>query len=232
MKISNPIVIKLASLLSSWILRLWLSTQEYGFWVDDPDSIPMRRKQPGLYLFWHEMLLFPAYTHSRQGIAVLISRHRDGEWIAETLRMLGGRAIRGSTSRGGAVAVRRMLEYVRERHLAITPDGPRGPRRVVQAGAIYVASRSGMPVIPLGFALGGCFRLWSWDRMALPRPGRAARCVVGTPIDVPPDLDRDGLELYRRHVQEAMDDVQQRAERLAEDGKWKKGMLRMRDVRQ
>lgn len=231
MRISNPIVIKLVSLLSSWILRLWMSSQDYGFWADDPQALPTRRKQPGLYVFWHETLLFPAYTHARQGIAVLISRHRDGEWIAETLRMLGGRAIRGSTSRGGTAAVRRMLEHAQECHLAITPDGPRGPRRVVQIGAIYIASRSGMPVIPVGFALGGCLRLWSWDRMAFPRPGRAGRCVVGRPIDVPADLNRAGLETYRLRIQAALDDVQRRAERLADHGRWAKDMLRLRHVR-
>ena len=101
----------------------------------------------------------------------------------------------------------------------------------MQNGAIYVASRSGMPVIPLGFAMGGCYRLWSWDQMVLPRPGRAARCVVGKPIDVPPDLDRDALDVYRQRVQDAMDDVQGRAEQLAEHGRWIQGLLRMRDVR-
>jgi lysophospholipid acyltransferase (LPLAT)-like uncharacterized protein len=219
MKLSHPIAIKLAALLSSWIIRLWMGSQDYWFWVDDPDGIPSRRRKPGIYLFWHEMMFFPAYTHARAGFTVLVSRHRDGQLIGHIFRMLGGRAIQGSTTSGGPVAVRQMLRSARVQHLAVAPDGPRGPRRQVQMGAIYVASRSGLPLVPIGFAFERCFRMANWDRTALPRLCRPARCVIGEPISVPADLDRGGLLTRRLEVQIAMEDVQARAEQLAADGR-------------
>ena len=219
MKISHPLAIRFVSLLSSWVLRAWLGTLDYWFLADHPDCVPWRRKRPGLYLFWHEMLLFPTYTHARQGFAVLISQHRDGELIAQILHMLGGEAIRGSATRGGVTALRRILKNRGDFHLAIVPDGPRGPRRLVKTGPIYIASRTGMPVIPIGFAYDNCIRVNNWDHTALPRLGKAARCVAGAPINVPDGLGRHELEPYRLRVQAAMDDVQQRAEKLAADGR-------------
>ena len=100
--------------------------------------------------------------------------------------------------------------------MAMTPDGPRGPRRQVQLGPVYIASRTGMPVVPVGFAFQAPWRVNSWDRTALPKPGRPARCVVGRPIELPSGLDRAGLQQFRATIQAAMDDVQARAERLAE----------------
>jgi len=218
MKLSNPIAIKLVALLLSWAVRLWLSTTDFRFLLEDPSCDPRRRGRRCLYLFWHEVLLGPAYTHSRHRIAILVSRHRDGELIAQVVRMLGGLAIRGSTTRGGATALRQMMRRGQLEHLAITPDGPRGPRRRVQLGPVYLASRTGMLVVPVGFGFQAPWRAGSWDRMALPKPGRRARCVVGRPIELPPGLDRAGLQQYRATIQAAMDDVQARAERLAETG--------------
>jgi lysophospholipid acyltransferase (LPLAT)-like uncharacterized protein len=107
------------------------------------------------------------------------------------------------------------MRHGRAAHLAITPDGPRGPRRVVQLGAVYLASRTGMPLVPMGLAFDRPWRAPSWDRMAIPRPWHAARCVLAQPMDVPADLDDDGLEQYRLKVQAALDDAQARAEALA-----------------
>ena len=215
MKLSNPIAIKFVSMLAGWLIEAWLRTLNFRFALDDPAANPAELDRRGLYMFWHETLLLPAYTHARTGFAILVSTHRDGELIAQTVRMLRGQAIRGSSTRGGVAAVMNMLRDRKARHLAITPDGPQGPRRVVQIGAIYLASRGQMPLVPLGYAVSDCWRVPSWDRMILPKPGAAAWCVAGTPIRVPVDATREQLEAYRRHAQDAMDDVQRRAERLA-----------------
>lgn len=219
MKLTHPIVVRFASLLLGWWVRVWLGTLDIWFRVDDPAVDPLRSRRRYLYLFWHEMMLFPAFAYANRCFTTLVSRHRDGELIAQVLRMLRGRTIRGSTGRGGVAAILRMVRQSGLRHLAVTPDGPRGPRRVVQTGAVYLASRTGMPVVPVGWAFADCWRAGSWDRMAVPRPFRAARCVFGGPIPVPPKLGRTGLEEHRRIVQAAMDEVQARAERLAEAGR-------------
>ncbi|MBT3199775.1 MAG: lysophospholipid acyltransferase family protein [Phycisphaerales bacterium] len=219
MKISHPIAIKTASLLGSWVLRLWLNTADYWFDIQDRESAPRFSEKGSIYLFWHEMMLFPLITHCGPDFSILVSRHRDGELITQIMRMFKGKTVRGSTSRG---AVGSLLEMIRNRptkHLGITPDGPRGPRRVMQAGSIYLASRSGLPLIPVGFAFEGCWRAGSWDKMALPKPFRRAVCVVAAPITVPDRLDRDGIEEYRLKVQTEMDRVQTRAEKLAAEAK-------------
>lgn len=215
MKLRNPLLIRATSLLMSWVLRGWLGTVRYRWVWDDPSAMPGRIGGRAVYVFWHEMMLFPAYTHARQRIAVLVSHHADGELIAQIMQMLGGGTVRGSTNKKGLSALRAMMRRGRFSHLAITPDGPRGPRRQVQSGCVYVASRAGLPIVPVGFAFADCWRHpRSWDRMAFPKPGSLAQGVGGRAIEVPPDLDRDGMEQYRLRVQAALDDVQRRAEAL------------------
>ncbi len=165
------------------------------------------------------MMLLPVYVYAKLRVAAIVSRHRDGEMIAQIMRMLRGVTIRGSTdrgkNRGGGVAVRKMLRYGRANHLSIAPDGPLGPRRKIQLGCIYLASRSGMPLVPVGLAVENPWRVDSWDKMAFPRPFSRAYCLFGAPIEIPGELDRDDLKHYRTLVQKAMDDIQNRAEQLA-----------------
>ena len=215
MKISHPIAIKTVSLLGSWVLKLWLRTQDYWFCLEDPQSDPNWTDRRNIYLFWHEMMLFPLMTHCGPDFSILVSRHRDGELITQVMRMFQGKTVRGSTSRGAVAGLLGMMRNQPSRHLGITPDGPRGPRRVVQDGAVYLSSRTGMPLVPVGFAFDGCRRAGSWDKMALPRPFRRAVCVAGGGVIVPGDLDREGIEAFRVTVQEEMDRVQNRAEDLA-----------------
>ena len=215
MKLTHPIAVKFSSLILSAWLRLWHMTMDVGFVMESSESDPVLATRRNLYLFWHEMILFPAYTHARYRVATLVSQHRDGELIAQVMRMLRGQAIRGSTTRGAVPALRTMMRRAKMQHLAITPDGPKGPRRTVQMGAIFLASRSGMPLIPLGFAYSDCWRNRSWDKTAIPKPFAVARSVVGRPILVPPDVDRSRMEDYRLLVQREMDRVQAQAEALA-----------------
>jgi hypothetical protein len=215
MKLVQPWTVGPIALLASGVIRWWLGSTRFHYVVDDPAADPRHAPVRGIYLFWHETMLFPAYTHGRHGFAVLVSRHRDGELIARILKMLGFSVVRGSTTRQGLSALRGLMRSGKGCHLAITPDGPQGPRRIVQQGAIYLASRTGMPIWPTGFAFRHCWRVGSWDRMALPKPGTAGVCVVGTPIYLPADLSMEQIEVERQRVQGAMDGVQARAEAQA-----------------
>jgi hypothetical protein len=157
--------------------------------------------------------LFPAQNFGRLGFAVLVSKHRDGELIARICKMLGIESVRGSTTRQSLSALRGLMRATHTSLLAITPDGPKGPRRIVQQGAIYVASKTGMPIYPAGFAFRDCWRVGSWDRMMLPKPWTRGVGIMSKGIYVPPDLSDEGIEEYRQRVQVAMDRVQLRAER-------------------
>ncbi|GIW82102.1 MAG: hypothetical protein KatS3mg105_3909 [Gemmatales bacterium] len=216
MKLRHPVLIKIVAFFGAWIIRLWMRTLRYRYWPLGINVDPrLEPKQRYLYAFWHENMLLPAYCYGRPDIYILISQHADGELIAEICRHLRFRLIRGSTTRGGAKAVRHMLEAGKDAHLAITPDGPRGPRRTVQPGLIYVASKTGLPIIAAGMAYRKAWRLNSWDRFAVPKPWTTAAVVTLDPIPIPPDLTGEQLEHYRRQVEQAMHHASELAERYA-----------------
>jgi len=138
-----------------------------------------------IYAFWHGGLLVPLFTHRYRGISILISQHRDGEIISRVTRILGYEPVRGSTTRGGAKALRQMVRKARNgRCLAVTPDGPRGPRQVFQAGAAKLAQLTGYPVLPVGIGVDRKRELSSWDRFMIPFPFSRCIYVYGEPIHV------------------------------------------------
>jgi hypothetical protein len=176
-----------------------------------------RRGRPGvIYVQWHSRIMLSAATHSGCGVNVLVSRHGDGEYIARVIEWMGFGTIRGSTTRGGG---RALLEIVRAlgegRDVALTPDGPKGPRLRVQKGCVVAASKAGSPIVPLGFECSRAKRLGSWDRFVVPWPFVRVAVVHGDPIEVPPDLDEAGIEAWRTKVQEALLDVTRRAAGIA-----------------
>jgi hypothetical protein len=222
MKIRRPWLINLIALVGAWVIRLWLGTLRYEFRSLGPEVRPKNpdTRQHFIYAFWHENLLLPACYHASRDTFVLVSQHADGQLIAETCRRLGFSLIRGSTTRGGTEAVRQMLRKAGEAHLAITPDGPRGPRRRVQPGVIYLAARTGMLIAPAGIAYDRPWRMRSWDQFAVPRPWSMAVCVIAQPIAVPPDADKETLEQYRQQVEARIMWATDMAERWVATGRW------------
>lgn len=217
MKIRNPILIKLIAFAGAWFIRLWMATVRFRYQPLGPRVAPT---EPNLddhyiYSFWHENMLLPAYQYGRPDVHVLISQHADGEMIADVCQHLRLRVVRGSTTRGGVEAVRQMLKVSRRSHIVITPDGPRGPRRQVQAGIVFLAARTGLPIVPTGIAFQNAWRMRSWDRFAVPKPWSLGICVTAEPIRVPADADKEQLEAYRLQVEQAMLQVSEEAERLA-----------------
>ncbi len=220
MKIRHPWLIKAVAFVGAWIVRIWIGTLRNqletlgpGIWPHLPGV-----KDRYIYLFWHENMLLPAYHFARGDIYVLISRHADGQIIAEICQRLGFKLARGSTKRGGVEAVRQMLRAGKGAHIAVTPDGPQGPRRQVQPGVIYLAARTGLPIVPVAITCRRAWRLHSWDRFLVPRPWTKSIYVGAAPVAVPPDVDKDQLEHYRQLVQDAMLEVTEIAERWVEDG--------------
>jgi lysophospholipid acyltransferase (LPLAT)-like uncharacterized protein len=222
MKIRHPFFIRLTAFLMSWAIRVWIGTLNLCHRSLVREADPRRRDLASryIYAFWHENLLLLAYFYARRDIQVLISRHADGELIARVCRHMGFSTIRGSSTRGGIEALRKLLRASRSSHLAVVPDGPRGPRRCLQLGPIYLASRTGLAIVPTGVGFERPWRANSWDRFALPRPWTRARVVTAEPIAVPPDLDKDQLERWRQHVESVMLQVTQLAEEWAASGKW------------
>jgi lysophospholipid acyltransferase (LPLAT)-like uncharacterized protein len=219
MKIRHPALIRAIGVSGAWMVRRLVGTNRFHFRFEDPSVDPAVARQTGqryIYAFFHEIMLFPAYYWAWPEMQVLISDHRDGELIAQVIGRLGFGVVRGSTSRGGARAVREMKHRIDRGHLCITPDGPRGPRRSVQHGLPYLASRTGLPVVGVGMAFKRPWRAKSWDRFAVPRPFAAAACVMTPRIFVPPDADRDALEVHRVEFERRMKLATEEAEAWVE----------------
>ena len=218
MALRNPRLIRAASRLGGVVLRGWMATLRVRYVPLGPDFDPRRpgSRGPYVYAFWHESILLPAYLYGRPDIAILSSHHADGQLMAGIAGRLGFTVVRGSTTRGGVEAVRGLLRA--DCHLALTPDGPRGPRRRVKPGVVYLASRLGRPVVPFGVGFDRPWRARSWDRLALPRPGGRAVVVTADPIAVPAGADREALDHYRRRVEDELLRVSALAEGWAERG--------------
>ncbi len=170
---------------------------------------------PFILAFWHgRMFMMPTMWRRGAPVGMLISRHRDGELIARTLRHFGIDAIRGSTSRGGEGALREVLRALKSgKWIGFTPDGPRGPLMRASDGVISAARLAGVPVVPAACAVSRRKVLSSWDRFAIPFPLSRGICIWGEPISVPRDADGEALEASRRSLERSLNEISAAADR-------------------
>ena len=138
-----------------------------------------------VFLLWHEALLPLLWQHRNQGVAIVVSEARDGQYLSDVATSLGYRTVRGSSTRGGA---RALLGAVRELRtsgaVAFTPDGPRGPRRELKPGVVAAAQRGGGVIVPIHAEADRAWRLHSWDRFMIPKPLARVRIIYGRPFEV------------------------------------------------
>jgi lysophospholipid acyltransferase (LPLAT)-like uncharacterized protein len=175
--------------------------------------------QPIIYAVWHDRILMVPWltarlrrTRGARAVRVLASRSRDGELVARWVARFGLAVVRGSSSHGGAGALRALAASVRAgEDVAVVPDGPRGPRERLQPGLVVLASVTGAPVVPLAFAARPARRLASWDRFLVPLPFARAALVFGKATTVPRDADREAAQA---DLQRALREVTETADRL------------------
>ena len=230
MKITSPLLNQFGGLLGSAAVRWWMGTLDYKVAYYDRAVDPVFSECRGqkIYIFWHEYILFPLYLRGHCNLAMLLSRHRDAEILSYAAHHLGFEFVRGSTKRGGVGALRGMLDRSRSMHLTITPDGPRGPRRRLAPGCVYLASKLGLPLVLMGFGYDRPWRVHrAWDQFAVPRPCSRARAVVSGEIFVPPELDREGLEHFRGQIETLLNRLTVEAEAWAASGTRKVGQSRL-----
>lgn len=221
MKIKSKFINKIGGFLIAWVVRLWMSTLDYKAALHDPSADPVHPdfRGPAIFLFWHDYIPLMFYLRGHCNIAMLLSQHQDAEWLGQAASLMGFETIRGSTNRGGVAALRTLFRTGRAKNLAITPDGPRGPRRELAQGAIYLSSRLGIPLIAFGLGYERPWRLNTWDRFAVPRPYSRGRVVGSPPIQIPPGLDRDGIEHHRQLVERLLTELTAEAESWAAGGR-------------
>jgi len=194
----------------TFAVSLWCRTLRYT--RSNYESCQAVRSQgPAVFSLWHDELLAPCYLHRREGAIAVVSQSRDGEILAQVLERLGYRLARGSSTRGGLRAIRQALALLREfeKDVVLTVDGPKGPRHVVKEGAVYLAHKAGVPLVPIRVVVSRakCFHR-AWDRFQLPLPG--ARCEIryGRPYTI----EAQGMDAAMLRVEQAR--LQRRMEEL------------------
>ncbi len=171
-------------------------------------------RQPILAL-WHGRIFAATLYFRDRGIVAMTSENFDGEWVARLMRRFGYRAARGSTSRGGARALARLRREMADGHpAAFTVDGPRGPARRVQPGAVWLAGATGNPIVPFHIEALQFWTVRSWDSHQVPKPGTEVAVAIGEPIDIPPGADGAAIEAGRLTVEQTLVALEARAKSL------------------
>jgi lysophospholipid acyltransferase (LPLAT)-like uncharacterized protein len=205
---------RLAALIIFCTARTYAMTLRMR-WVD-PDNIRDQIDGPAIYCLWHNRLILcvEAYRqHARgrrvgKGMAALISASKDGAFLAAILERFKVQPVRGSSSRRGPQALLELTSCAQRGYdLAITPDGPRGPRYVVQPGVMSLAQLTGLPVVPFGFHAHRKIKLKSWDGFQIPLPFSRCDFRPGEIIHVPRELTDAQREEIRLRLEQALKDV-------------------------
>jgi lysophospholipid acyltransferase (LPLAT)-like uncharacterized protein len=190
------------------LYRLWARTLRLQV-EDRHDVADFVREQPVIFAIWHNRLLmlprvFDPCFPSRQSYG-LISASRDGDLVSILIERSGYGTIRGSSSRKGVIALRRLVETLAAGdNVLLTPDGPRGPVYQATQGVVFLAQKTGAPIVPIHMEYSSCWRLKSWDRFILPRPFAKLRAIFGAPIHVAPIAGTEQFEAERLRLQETM----------------------------
>jgi hypothetical protein len=168
---------------------------------------------PGIGAFWHGRLLMMPLVYKGKKLSFLVSPHRDGQIVGKALKRFGFHAILGSTNRKGFSAFKQMLKANQDgSDIALTPDGPKGPRYQAQIGVIELAKLTGRPIIPVTFSASRRKMFKTWDQFLLPYPFSKGVFIWGEPIDVEPKGDRAHLEERRALLQRRLNELTERAD--------------------
>jgi len=170
-----------------------------------------------IFALWHEQLWLPIYYLRTRDCVALASESRDGEYITGVLERMDWEVVRGSTSRGGTRSLLRLIKKLRQgKEVAITTDGPTGPRREVKSGIYYLAKKTDSVIVPLGIAFKRKKRFNSWDRFQLPAPFTTAALVYGSGITIAGD-NADDVDYYTNLVGTKINETISRAEEVIGD---------------
>ncbi len=183
-----------------------------------PDTNPYSKSTQHCFLYcvWHDSMIVPTFGGRHRRTAALTSQHMDGSFVAHVLRFVGISTIRGSTNRISPGAIRKLIKTAESKHLVITPDGPRGPRRKMSVGIVFLASHTGRAIVPTAYS---CTRYWTipgnWTDLVIPKPFSKVFLMAADPVEVPAELDSSQLREQADLIQSTMDSLNSTAECLA-----------------
>jgi len=169
-----------------------------------------------IYVLWHGRLLPCAYRYRGRGFATVITRNRDGERIAGLVERWGYQVIRGSSSSGSTTVLRQMVRFLRSGvSVAVTPDGPRGPRQKMKLGPLLAARITGVPLIPVAAGASAAWYFGRWDRFLVPRPFAWSPCAIGEPVTIPADATERDLHEFGHTLERALNTLTAQVDEVA-----------------
>lgn len=205
-----------SGLIAYSYMELVYYTSTWQYHNADAPKLFWDQGKPIIVCFWHGRLLCMSRVW-RKGVkgAMMSSKHRDGRFTAEVIKHYNIETVFGSTSRGGAMALRQVMDKIDQGYsIGFTPDGPRGPRFRAAMGAVYLAKTTGLPILPVSVATSRRKVLRSWDRFLVCWPFSHGAYVWGDPIYVPGDCSDVELESYRQKLEQDLIDVSNRSDIL------------------
>ncbi len=205
--------IGLISNLGYWVIRIIGSTLRWE--VQDWHNLEaVRAAGKNLILaFWHGRIFMATYYFRDRGIVVMTSQNRDGEYIARVIQRFGYGVTRGSSTRGSHGATVATLNALKDgRDVGITMDGPRGPRYVAKPGAVYLARKSGSPVIPFSASVDKKWVMRSWDHFQIPKPFSRAIVLIGDPIYINEGATKEELQIIEDRIQNSLEQLRDRSD--------------------
>ena len=209
--------------LISWASYLAISligpTLRYSIsWEEAPSPPDATYEKPVIYSFWHRAVFASAWLWRKTGIAVMVSRSFDGEYIARTIEKLGFVAVRGSSSRGGATALLGLKNQLEQGNLvAFTIDGPRGPKYVAKPGPVLLSRASALPMAAFYVALSDTWVLNTWDALMIPKPFSKALVRFSAKVQVPAEASDAEMDPQRAEFHAQLQAALERVTRFAEE---------------
>ncbi len=201
----NSFLLRAVPPLFAWLMRLWFRTCRVTVHNFDNLLTPDGKERQVIASFWHYSIIYLFYFVRKYSATAMVSASRDGEYIARLAREFGFKTIRGSKNYKGTAALKSMLRAVRNgENGAIVADGSQGPARVAQSGAILLASRTGVPIIPMLWSASSYFAVRSWDRTIIPTPVSKVEFFYGEPLFVPARVKAQEIEEYRLHLEQQL----------------------------
>ncbi|NLY75528.1 MAG: lysophospholipid acyltransferase family protein [Firmicutes bacterium] len=210
-KLERKVIMAVAPALVNWLCK------SLRFKVVGREQLEQFQGKTGFILnTWHGQQLVGYYFYRGCGYYILASRHRDGDYVSNILRRFGWKIVRGSSYQGAVSGLLGLLRGIRQGNgVVLTPDGPRGPIYHIEPGGIFLAQKSGAPLIPVAFVFD---RKWvmkkTWDQYVIPKP--FARCVAyfGEPLFVTEKLTDERLEVEKERLQTALHEANRRGEEV------------------
>ncbi|MCP5020991.1 MAG: lysophospholipid acyltransferase family protein [bacterium] len=216
--IGTPIVKHLGPLL----MKVYSKTWRYSVTADDPEHLKALRDSGGLAILWHGrgFSLIPLFRG--MNASILVSHSRDGQIMGDMLNGFGFETIQGSSSKGGARAMREMIRVLKTgRTICFTPDGPQGPQHFMSPAVAFISRSTGFPVIPVGLGVDRAWHANNWDSYTVPKPFAKVVGHIGPPIQVPRELSDEEQGEWSERIRQALLDAETRAfEKVGAEPDW------------